>query len=430
MTTRVVVLLALLAVGVGMFWWLMVAQPEPTRRGPAVGRPEVRVFAAEPVEVARQWRGYGTAMASDAANVPARVTAVVEHVPEAVEAGRAVERGQLLARLDAEDFEQEVVAAEQQIEQIEAELAQLEVQSERLSERLELERQDVAAAERELTRVRELEQRDVTTQQELDRAERERLAAERALVSTREVLEQLPARRRQLEARREAQRAALAQARLGLQRTRITSPIAGVLETVDVQAGENVAAGQRIARIVSLERIEVPLRLPASARRGIALDDPVELQATDASDQRWTARVRRIAPTDDAQTRTITIYVELEQDTAAPPPEQRVDMLAPGMFVEGRVDSRRTEPRWVVPRRAIRDGAIRIIDDGRVVSRPVRIAWSFEGRIDELGLEDDRQWAVLEDELAPGQRIMVNAASTILDGQTVEPMLIEAGNSE
>lgn len=426
MTTRVVVFLGLGLVGLGTFWWLLLAQPEPVRRAPEQPPVEVVAFRAEPVEVARQWRGFGTATARDAANVPARVAATVERVPEDVEAGYVVEAGQLLVELDPSDFEQQREAAAQRIAELEAQLDQLEIQHDRLVEREQLEREDVAAAERELERARRLLEREVMTDQEVDRAQRELLAAQRAHLTTRESLEQLPARRRQLNAQRRAQEASLAQAKLNVQRTRIRSPIAGVLERVDVKRGESVAVGQSVARIVSLQRIEVPLRLPSSARATLGAGDPVTLLAADGSEARWTAHVRRIAPSDDAQTRTVTAYVELEQDEAAPALGERAGLLAPGTFVEGFVESQRRESRWVVPRRAIRDGVIRTIDDARIASRRVEVAWVFEGRVEAIDLDGDRQWAVLTEPLPEGQLVMLRGATDVLDGQRVEPTVLEA----
>ncbi len=105
---------------------------------------------------------------------------------------------------------------------------------------------------------------------------------------------------------------------------------------------------------------------------------------------------------------------------------ERSEMLTPGMFVEGVVTSQRKQRRWVVPRRAIRGGAIRTIQDGRVVSQPVEIAWVFEGRVPEVGLTEDRQWAALEGELSGGEMVLTSASSSVLDGQRVDPVLVGA----
>ena len=428
-TTRVSVALALLAVAAAVTWLLWLYQPAVARRGPAAGRPEVPVFRARQVQVARQWRGYGTAEAMDQSNVPARITATVQRVPRRIEAGRAVEQGELLVKLDPSDFEQQVSAAEQQLRELRATLNQLDIEQRRLKQQLELERQDVAVARSEFERFKQLRERGAANDQDVDTAKRQLINAQRSEVATAEALEQIPTRRQQLKASIAAQRANLEQARLNLQRTRITSPLAGILESVNVEPGEGVAAGQQVARVVSLQHLEVPLRLPASARGEVAADDPVTLQATNDSGLSWSGQVTRIAPTDDPEARTVTVYVELRQSIAAPQMNERAELLAPGMFVEGMVTSRRKQSRWVVPRRAIRGGMIRVIEQGQVVSRPVQVAWTFEGRVPKLGLAADRQWAVLAGELSSGQMVMAGASSSVLDGQRVDPVLITGAHA-
>ena len=427
-TTRAALGILLLALALVVTWVLMIYQPSPAKRGPQAGRPEVAAFRAQRVDVPRQWRGYGTAEAMRLSDVPARVTATVERIPEAVEAGRAVQQGALLVKLDPGDFQRRVAVAEQQIEQLRAQLAQLEAQETQLRDRLKLERREVELAQNELDRLRRLYEQDVANEQEVDRGERELIVAERAVTTTREALTQIAPRRRQLRAQIESQRNELAQARQDLSRTAIQSPLAGVLEEVDVEVGENVAAGSRVARVVALSPIEVPLRLPASARGGVNVGDPVTLLATDASGQSWEATIARIGPTDDPAARTMPVYVELREQEAAPKQTQRAGLLVPGMFVEGVVTAHRAESQWVVPRRAIRGGRIRVIEDGQVRSRPVRIAWTFEGEVPAMGLPGDEQWAVLVGDLAPGQLVMASASSSVLDGQRVQPVVAGEGD--
>jgi multidrug efflux pump subunit AcrA (membrane-fusion protein) len=185
-----------------------------------------------------------------------------------------------------------------------------------------------------------------------------------------------------------------------------------VLQSVDVEVGENLAAGQRVARVVDLRRIEVPLRLPASARAGIAVGDDVLLHATGGSDRTWPARVARIAPEDDATTRTVAVYVELNQDPHDPA------ALAPGQFLRGTVSSSGAQLRWVVPRRALAGDRLLLVNDGRIVSRAVEIDFQIERKLPQLGLPDD-EWVVLREPLREGDRVVVNAARGLADGLAV-----------
>ncbi len=161
--------------------------------------------------------------------------------------------------------------------------------------------------------------------------------------------------------------------------------------------------------------MEVPLRLPSSARAGVELGDEVILHALGPTNQHWYGEVRRISPLDDQNTRTMTVFVEIEQDPEAP------GWLAPGRFVGGRVISQRTEMRSVVPRRSILGDRVLLVEDGTVVSRPVTVDFHIQADFSELGV-DAEQWAVLADTLNDGTQVVVNAARSLNAGSRVEPI--------
>ena len=424
---RAAVVLVLLAVGVGGVIYLYATAPRPAVVDPEANALAVPVFEAQPVAVTRQWRGYGTAAPVNSADVPARVSATVEKIADAAEPGTRVDAGQPLVWLDDSDFVQQVTIAEQRLAEVDAALAQLDIEAASLQERMELEEEDVDLAQAELDRLRELEAGGVANQQDLDDGRRALNAARRSRLATREVLDSLPARRRSLQAQRASLQASIEIARLNQQRSTIKSPLAGVIQSVDVEVGESLAAGQRVARVVAPTPVEVPLKLPASARSTLNVGDPVTLRPT-AGDAEisWSTTVTRIAPEEDAATRTVTVYAVLTANDAAPGSNAPAPP-APGTFLEAVVTSGQQVERLVVPRRAIRGGRVQVVRDGVAVSVPIETAYVLAQRFPELGLPDD-QWAVLDEDpegLNPGDLVIVNAGSLIPDGQRVDPVLPE-----
>src|SRR5690606_37872367 len=140
-------------------------------------------------------------------------------------------------------------------------------------------------------------------------------------------------------------------------------------------------------RVVNLSAMEVPLRLPASARRKLDLRDEVRLATTNESNLSWKAVVARIAPVDDADERTVTVYVEVAQPTAndAFTDEAQSKLLLPGMFVAGVVTHNRAEPRWVLPRRAVRSDRIMLVQSNEqaepvITSRRVAVEFMLDGQ--------------------------------------------------
>jgi len=423
--TRVLVAAAILAVGVGINAWLSSAKREGEVGAAAAEKRQVPVFAAREAAVRRQWRGWGNVDPISSADVPAQIKAVVLYLPGPVEAGAPIRKGDVVIELESSDFERQVEIAEQALADLSAQLELLEVEQARLAEQLQLDRREVALARADLERRRELKVRGGATPKDIDDAMRLLLAAERNEVRTREGLDKLAPRRAQLQAQIVGQEASLQLARKNLERTRITSPIDGVLQAVDVEVGEEVQPGQRVARVVNLDRVEVPVRLPASARTDIALGNTVEIEATNQSGYRCTAEVKRIAPEDDPATRTATVYVEVEQAAAAAEFQSGARVLTPGTFVTGTLTSRREQMKWVIPRRAVRNGRIFVVRDGVVHSRPIESDFALEQAFDQTGLPD-RQWIALKrtpGDLRPGDYIVVNANMALLDGEVVDPHL-------
>jgi RND family efflux transporter MFP subunit len=421
-TVRAAISLALVIVAAVVFALLVETRPVPERRIDADNAPTVQVFEASQVDVGRQWDVFGSAGAIDSADVPARVTATVEAIPAGIIAGARVERGDLLVELDDSDFAREEEIATQSIADIDAQLAQLEVDRKTWTERVELAKELVALAQAEFERAKEALEREGARQREVDQAKQALVAAIRDETVARGELDAIPTRRTALNARRAAQEAQRKLAQQQIERCRITSPLAGVLQAVDIEVGENLPAGQRVARVVNLDRIEVPLRLPASARPSVRTGDRANLFATGDQRQSWQAEVVRIAPQDDEQTRTMTVYVELEQDPDRP------EILTPGRFVRATVFSSRREPRWVVPRRSLDGDRILLVNDGHIVSRGIDVAFQVDQRFPQLGL-DDQQWVVLNDELSEGDRIVITPSRALPEGLAVVPSAVNVAAS-
>ncbi len=413
--TQAGVSLALLSLAGGIFVALASSRPEPEKSNEPAELRRVEVMEARPVPVRRQWQGFGTAAARDEADVPAEVLAVVVEVPAGIVEGAEVRQGDLLARLDDTDFVLQQQVSKERITEIQAQLDQLDLEEESWRRRAELASEEVQLAEADFERVRQALQQQAARQRELDQSREKLVAAIRAEVATREQFDKVTSRRTQLQAQQSEQQAALRMAEKNVARCRVLSPLDGSLASVDLDPGESVAPGQRVARVVSVSRLDVPLRLPASARPTIAVGDDAVLEAQGATVQTWHGHVRRIGPADDQNTRTMTVYVEIEQDPRLP------GWLAPGRFVQGTVISQHAELRTVVPRRSLLGDRLLVVEDGRVRSRTVNVDFHIQGDFGELGVSAE-QWAVLAAPLAEGARVVVNATRTLPDGLRVEPV--------
>lgn len=407
--------LAAIALSIAAFAYLASTRERPVPRSPDEVRPRLVVVEALRVPVQRTIGGFGTAVAEIEANVPAEVASIVDRLPETTREGRPVRAGEVLLTLDPQDFKRQAEIAAETIADLEAQAARLAVEHAGARRRSELAEQDLSLARQELERTERALAEGAAVEREVERARQALLASERIEAQVREELASIEPRRRSLAAMAEMQRTSLRIAEQNVARCGVASPIDGILAAVDVKRGERVSVGQRVARVVNLELIEVPLMLPASARPFVGIGDRVRLERDGDASQAWDATVVRLSPIDDPASRTFTAYAELRQDLRGR------DLLVPGTFVVGRVLCGEPQARLVVPRRSIRDGRATLVVDGATVSRPVSVAWAFEGELPRFGVPDS-QWVVLDDPLPPGTLVMLDGNRTIAPGTAVEPV--------
>ena len=210
--------------------------------------------------------------------------------------------------------------------------------------------------------------------------------------------------------------AALAEARFNVERSRLTesraslvAPISGNILRLarDEQGrpfadGQLVAQGYEVAEIGTLGTLvaEIDLIGPDLPRVRAGVEARVRQMAW--VDRTFAARVVRLAPTLDPQTRALRAEVAVDN------PE---GLLRPGMFVEVELITDRREGVPVVPREAVteREGTkvVFVLDGQKAVRRAV-----------VLGYGNDREVEIREG-LTAGEKLVVRGLETLTDGARV-----------
>ncbi len=411
---RSVIVLALVAAGGAIVAGLVATKPDAGRNAGDAPPPRIAVVELQPLPIERFVRAYGTARAMDTADVPARVGAVVESLGANYAVGGTVKQGELLVRLDAIDFDKQIVVSDEAIRGFDAQMALLDTQARAFSQAAELAASDRELAAADLARVEAAAGEGAAQPREVDRARGALIAATRASVVADDALAQIGPRRQALAAQRAGEEARRDLARLAAKRCAILAPIDGVIQLAELEQGESVVPGTVVARIVNRTRIEVPLRIPASSRALAPVGAAVEIVARDGT-HRSQGVVARVAPEDDPASRTAAVFVELAQEPDS------VGALAPGAFVEARIVPGGSEPRIAVPRRAIRDEQVATVENGRIRMRRITVGFRYSGPIEGAAVSDS-DWAVLEEPLPAGTLVVLDGARSLTEGQAVEPV--------
>lgn len=167
-----------------------------------------------------------------------------------VEPGDSVDEGEILVTLQRGDYQDALAEAK-------AQLAQEHKAIERDRNTLKLVSEHRELLEREVKRLARLGQKSLASKSILDEAN------QRLLQQQREE-EQLNYSVETAKARLELKRAAVRRAKRNLARTALSAPFAGIVNTIDVEAGDYVSPNKQVAQLLLLEQLDMHLDVSGS----------------------------------------------------------------------------------------------------------------------------------------------------------------------
>ena len=194
--------------------------------------------------------------------------------------GRAVQKNDLLVRLDEADLKTRLRQAEANAAAAQRAQAQVERQ-------LIPARHHVQTADDDLARYRKLRETGYVSSQMLDRVENQQREA-------RGEVETLAARQAQAAASREAAQREVELLRSQAGKAVIRAPAAGTILSKGIEAGELAAPGRTIAVLADLARIELKIYVPEREIGKIKLNDPVRVRVDAFPQRTFDARVARV----------------------------------------------------------------------------------------------------------------------------------------
>ncbi len=296
-----------------------------------------------------------------------------------VEEGSVVRAGEVLARLESNDYEASVQRSRAAVQRAEADLAESQRQL-RLAE--DLTRQNVLA----------VDQRDAA-------ASRVRIA-EAALAQA---------------------RADLGYSEAQLQNTLIRAPFAGVVVKKMAEVGESVApippgvnistSSGAIVALADLQTLEVEADVAEANVAKVSGGQPAEVTVEAIPDRRYKAVLRQVIPTADRTKATVMVKVTiLDKDKDLKP-----EMSAKVTFLEPEREpvaaTAQPAPVVLVPREAVasRGGqqVVFLVREGKAVARPVVLGTERKGQV------------IVEEGLSGGETLVASPSDDLKDGSVV-----------
>jgi RND family efflux transporter MFP subunit len=412
---------AVLLVGVAGAVYFIRTKPSPEIRPPAEPVLSVRFQTAEESEIRIELVTQGVVEPIRTVQLATEVGGTVVEVPSGRKAGNLVQKGDLLLRLDARDYQNT-------LDQALATVTQLEASQEMLQTNVEADRERKAILTRSLELARKEHQRlqalyadgETVSISAVETAEQAVNQTQTQWVQVDQALRLAVPREKELKSQLQAARAAVKRAERNVARCEIRAPFHGRITESMVEIDSYVQPGMPVFRVADDQSLEIPVSLPASDVRqwlpfasGSAGNEdpawfpplpplPVEVRwAGDRDVHTWTGTLDRLVQL-DATTRTVNAAVRLTGDQLR---TSSAFPLTAGMFCEVRIQGKTLSNVFVLPRVAVTfDGKVYISDQSRLKTVPVEVVRSQKDQV------------MVRGGLQPGDQVVVTRLVAPLEG--------------
>jgi HlyD family secretion protein len=340
-----------------------------------------------------------------------------------VDKGDKVHEGQVLARLEDDEYRAQLQQVQGQLTSLQARLRELEAGSrpeEIAAARANADqaRADLANARINLDRTRQLHSEGVFPRQNLDDAQSRFDAAQARVESLQRTYElvRLGPRKEQIDSMRgqvDQAKGAVAFFETQLANTVIRAPVSGTILERIVERGEFVTTsfvGDRGAKgfvvsLADLNDLEVELDISQNDFNKLGPRQKAVITVDAYPDRKWDGVIDEISPEANRQKATVQVKVKVLK----PDEYLRPEMNATVAFIaeEGAAPVAQGQTFVYVPLNAVRDGKVYVVLNDRVVERQVRT-----GPAGAQGLRVDQG-------LIGGEDIVLHAPPGLKDGAKV-----------
>lgn len=199
-------------------------------------------------------------------------------------------------------------------------------------------------------------------------------------------------------------------AEIGLQDSVVRAPFAGIISRRLAEPGEKVSSDSPLLGLVDLTQLELQASAPASEIPTVKPGQKAQVRVDGYGDQRFEATVARINPATEQGSRSILIYLSLDNSAG---------LLRGGMFAQGELVIGQSGEGPVVPVAAIRSEAglkyVMAVVDGKLQQKSVKLGLTTEDNALVEVLEGLKTGEVVVvgrlDSLKPGTAVVLKAAA-------------------
>jgi multidrug efflux pump subunit AcrA (membrane-fusion protein) len=417
--------------GAGLLALAIAGREAPAQHAEIEAATTVRVLTVAPMPFLPRVAGFGVVEPARSWTATAQVAGQVAALGADFRRGGQVAAGAPIARIADADYRIARAQAAAQLAALDARLAELDLVAQNARASLAIEDSALALAESELARQRDLVARGTAPTATLEAQERQTLTQRARVQDLRNTIALHPEQRHALEQERAAAAAALERADLDLGRTVIRAPFAARVADTAIEQDQFVTVGTTLGVLHGMERAEIDVQLPQSRMRDFvrvvfgarAAIDPRGLEQGAAAARlsaeirlrfeegaaTWPATVSRPSASLDPAARSFGAILSVDDPFGGDPAAGRPPLFT-GLFVEARITGPAIEQALVLPRAAIRNGAVFLAGaDDRLRLRAVTVAMTADGV------------ALVTAGVAPGDRVVLTDLPAATEGMLLAP---------
>lgn len=401
------------------FKLLAMLKPPVAKRETTARTYNVDAFTAERVDIEEIISGFGTAMCDREVVIAAQVNGEIIEIHPRLKVGAAVSDGtdartdrttqdgpDVLVKIDPAPFQERLTQSQNRLGEVESEITTLQQQIENNSQLLKKAEQDYKAYEREYERTKRSMTQKVATASALTRSLLELQKYKDIVLQHQTQSRLLPLNVAAARQRQQSLKNDLRLAEMELSKTVVSPRFSGRLSEVMVELGQFVRTGEPIARVSDLSIVEVAVPLPLSDYRKLEQkvrngEEPsVQLAPNESSRTMWTGRLVRVAPEADQDTRTVKVFVRVDNNQQQTP-------LLPGTFVNVRIDGPVLSDVVPIPRDSIHNGSVYVVIGGKVKVRKAVVSETLQGL------------AIVDGVVQPGEKVVLTNLDVIFEDAPV-----------
>ncbi|MEA1934989.1 MAG: efflux transporter periplasmic adaptor subunit [Thermodesulfobacteriota bacterium] len=394
----------------------------------------VRVIPAPEVAVVPRAVGYGTAKPGRTWEAVAEVGGkVVETHPE-LNKGSLLRKDEVLLRIDPAEYGLAKIRAQADVETLDAQLKELKQKEKNIRHSLDVEKRSLVLSKKELDRKQNLWGDRHISKSELDQEEKRVLAQQNALQNFQNTLNLIPTQQKALLAKIASSKAQLKDTGLDIAKTTIKAPFDCRIAEVNVELAQYVAPGKVLVRADNTAFVEILAQIPIHTFKNLLEQEEIPLTTRQFTMEEireffglgalvrldlggkaveWKARFARISETLDPQTRTLGVYVAVDDPYRKILPGKKPPLLK-NMYCEVELKGKPRPKTVIIPRAALHEGIVYVV--------------SHENRLERRKINPEfaqGNFISIKNGLTSGDRVIVTDVIPAIEGMLLEPQTDE-----